>query len=55
MPVLPHAGADWWRHNEARAAERRSEAERVAAHYRAQGRTREERENAAARVGKGLG
>jgi hypothetical protein len=55
MPVLPHPGADWWRDNEARAAERRSEAERVAAHYRAQECAREERENAAARVGKGPG
>jgi hypothetical protein len=39
MPVLPHPGARWWEQNEARAAERRSEAERVAAHHRAQERT----------------
>ena len=40
MPVLPHPGAEWWRDAEARAAERHSEAERVAAFYKAQERAR---------------
>jgi hypothetical protein len=50
MPVLPHPGAHWWEQNGARAAERRSEAERVAAYYDAQERAREERKNAAVRA-----
>jgi hypothetical protein len=50
IPVLPHPGPDWWRDNEARAAERRAEAERVTAHYAAQERAREERENAEVRA-----
>ena len=50
MPVLPHPGLRWWEHNEARAAERRSEAERVAAHYAAQERAREESQKAALRA-----
>jgi hypothetical protein len=42
-------------HSEARAAERRVEAERVAAYYRAQERAREERENAAGSRPRGPG
>jgi hypothetical protein len=44
MPVPPHPGPALVGTQQAHAAERRSEAEGVAAHYRAQERAREERE-----------
>jgi hypothetical protein len=56
LPILPHPGADWWWDEEARATERRSEDERVAAYWPAQEIARKERENAVcASVAQGQG
>ena len=50
LPVIPHAGANWWEANQARDQERHAEAQRVAGYYANQAKVREDREAAEARA-----
>jgi hypothetical protein len=50
MAAPPHAGGDWWRGREERAAAQRGEQARVAAYYEDMERQREEREAAEAQA-----
>jgi hypothetical protein len=49
-PILPHPGANWWKHAELRQAELAEEAQRTSEFY---ARQQEARENAEARRGRG--
>lgn len=50
MPIPSHPGADWWRANQERDAERHRASQRVADFYANQARQREEREAAEAKA-----